>query len=811
MKIQIAWGLIVGLTVSIQAQLPQSITLKAKIRDLRECNDNDTCGISNPVNTQPDFEHFKTCMDTGYVEKTIGTAGDLGDTAVFPMDNRTPVKNSKLNSSTGISCFTSITRFGQWYNDRTGASGTAQDINRPFLIDLTFTPNAAGNSYVFDRTKTNPVSQNQQFIPLDSDQTAAYNRRALPNGNANSFGYLQSAPDKDPAFNHVFGFTLEFHAYFTYLKGTGQVFNFSGDDDVWVFINGTLAIDLGGLHTEQNAGVDLDASAAALGLVNNGAYILDFFEAERHSTGSNSKITTSLALRSTPQVGSPVANPTNPSGGPVVFTSPNQTVTLSDSTPGAVIWYTTDGSAPDTSSPQTHLYAGPIALTATTTLKAIATKAGYTPSGVLTQVYTQQFAGISSLEILDQNGKPFAVGYLSELNPAYEIRLTTQAGLDTVVFSALTSVSRDNESAIRATSPTQANGTQVFAAPIVFHAGSTAKNGNGQTEASDYDTLTVSWQDPLNATDHPSVKMPVRPSPRQSTAAFSANSTGSPTTTTFAGTESRIYFVVRDEPLPPNQSMTAKITTVPSPDAEAHSPDTLIVTLNCVKGTCLGVIPTQIGSPANTANSTLEVWGGDQVVGVYVDPLDGDHADNTAKFGNAAPVLHGILNVDRLLAVPKGVPVLTPISDPIVIRGGVSSVVRFTKDSATVTGGTCVHNCDPNVLANADPTHTPAFVFKVLSPFSYTAIIYDHLGVFVNKSTGTVADDAKWKSLPRKGDTVTVMMNIIPVASDGQLYGTGVYIIKATIATQGETDPVTHSRITAVTTKFINRFGYLRP
>ena len=810
MRIRMAWSLIVGLTVSIQAQLPQSITLKAKIRDLRECNDNDTCGISNPVNTQPDFEHFKTCVDTGYVEKTIGTAGDLGDTSVFPMDNRTPVKNSKLNSSTGVPCFTSIARFGQWYNDSTGAPGTAQDINRPFLIDLTFTPNAAGNSYVFDRTKTNPISQNQQFFPLDSNQSVAYNRRGLPNGNASSFGYLQSATGKDPTFNHVFGFTMEFHAYFTYLKGTGQVFNFSGDDDVWVFINGALVIDLGGLHTEQGAGVDLDASAAALGLVNNGTYILDFFEAERHSTGSNSKITTSLSLRSTPQVGFPVANPTNSNGGPVVFTSPNQTVTLSDSTPGAGIWYTTDGSAPDTSSPQTHLYAGPITITATTTLKAIATKTGYTPSGVLTQVYTQQFAGISSLEILDQNGKPVTVGYLSELDSAYEIRLTTQAGLDTVVFSALTSVSRDNESILRATNPTHANGTQVFTDPIVLQTGIKATNGNGQTEASDYDTLTVSWQDPLNPADHPRVKMPIRPSPKQSTAAFSANSTGSPTTTTFAGTESRIYILVQDEPLPPNQSVTAKITTIPSPDGEAHHPDTLTVTLNCLKGTCLGVIPTQIGFPANTANSTLEVWDGDQVVGVYVDPLDGDHANTMAKFGTEPPVLHGILNVDRLLAAPKGISVLTHISDPIVIRGGIDSVVRFTKDSATVTGGTCIYNCDPNVLTNADPTHTPAFVFKVLSPFRYTASIYDHLGAFVNKSSGTVADDAKWKALHRKGDTVMVMMNIIPVSNDGQLYGTGVYIIKATITTQGGTDPLTHAHITAATTKFLNRFGYIR-
>ena len=62
-----------------------------------------------------------------------------------------------------------------------------------------------------------------------------------------------------------------------------------------------------------------------------------------------------------------------------------QTVTLSCATPGAAIHYTTDGTTPTASS---VLYASPIPINATSTLKAIAVKTGMKDSGILTLVYT---------------------------------------------------------------------------------------------------------------------------------------------------------------------------------------------------------------------------------------------------------------------------------------------------------------------------------------------------------------------------------------------------------------------------------------
>jgi hypothetical protein len=70
------------------------------------------------------------------------------------------------------------------------------------------------------------------------------------------------------------------------------------------------------------------------------------------------------------------------------FNTP-QTVPLSDATSGATIYYTTDGSTPTTSSAQ---YSGPISVTRTMTIRAIAAKSGMANSSEASATYTLQAA-----------------------------------------------------------------------------------------------------------------------------------------------------------------------------------------------------------------------------------------------------------------------------------------------------------------------------------------------------------------------------------------------------------------------------------
>ncbi|KAM9991579.1 hypothetical protein ACTFIZ_004972 [Dictyostelium cf. discoideum] len=143
--------------------------------------------------------------------------------------------------------------------------------NSPLSLDLIFTYDTIRNIYAYS---------NQEFFPIDNKGFDVDPAKRI---------YFDSTIKKSINRKyHNYHFCMKMNTIFTY-KGY-EVFNFQGDDDVWVFINNNLVIDLGGIHSPISASVD----TKTLGLTIGKSYNFDFFFCERKTVGSIIKIETNL-------------------------------------------------------------------------------------------------------------------------------------------------------------------------------------------------------------------------------------------------------------------------------------------------------------------------------------------------------------------------------------------------------------------------------------------------------------------------------------------------------------------------------------
>ena len=142
--------------------------------------------------------------------------------------------------------------FDQWYRDVEGVNQA-----RPHV--LTLTEGDDGRTFSFE---------DDAFFPIDDELLGNQGR------------------------SHNYHFTLEVETTFTY-RG-GETFTFTGDDDLWVFVNGVRVINLGGVHGPLSETVSFDAIADEAGLEEGRTYPFHLFFAERHTTESHFTIHTTL-------------------------------------------------------------------------------------------------------------------------------------------------------------------------------------------------------------------------------------------------------------------------------------------------------------------------------------------------------------------------------------------------------------------------------------------------------------------------------------------------------------------------------------
>jgi fibro-slime domain-containing protein len=180
--------------------------------------------------SHPDFERDDKGFHEGLVETQLG-------------DDEKPVYKGGVTIDSKES-------FDQWYRDTPG-------VNMRIEKKLQLKKNNQGQ-FEFDR---------HDYFPIDGE------------------GF------NDQRLGHNYFFTLEMRH--TFMFHGDEVFSFRGDDDLWVFINGKLAIDLGGTHEAMEGTVKLSELPD---LETGRAYNLHLFFAERHTVDSNFRIETSINL-----------------------------------------------------------------------------------------------------------------------------------------------------------------------------------------------------------------------------------------------------------------------------------------------------------------------------------------------------------------------------------------------------------------------------------------------------------------------------------------------------------------------------------
>ncbi|MGM9627422.1 MAG: fibro-slime domain-containing protein, partial [Faecousia sp.] len=252
---------------------------------------------------------------------TKDLASVLRSTITGGLGSYAATKAKTLNQVTDCTTYFDAAYF-LLHNTFSDSVGYGQTVNEYHTINLVkktvdgktyYVYNSAYDGTVYDTA--NGVIYNSQTDTITTREGTTYVRgnlqpesrfdpiAALGDGNSyygkNGDAYAKAIGDteNDKYYNATnYNLTLEGHAQFIYYEDDNLYFNFTGDDDVYLYINGTRVLDMGGAHAISKCGISLNSVKTLCGLKDGEVYTFDFYYMERHGTAANFGIETNIKI-----------------------------------------------------------------------------------------------------------------------------------------------------------------------------------------------------------------------------------------------------------------------------------------------------------------------------------------------------------------------------------------------------------------------------------------------------------------------------------------------------------------------------------